>query len=639
MSTTSRYIVGIDLGTTHSVLAYLDTAALGEDGPLPRPQLLSIPQVVLPGVVEARPMLPSFLYLAAKGEFPAGALDLPWPGGQGRDYVVGELARQHGALVPMRLVSSAKSWLAYEGVDRAAAVLPFAAPAEGPDAVPKVSPVEAAARYLRHLRDAWDAQFAAHGAPLAEQDVLLTVPASFDQVARELTVRAAQAAGLVRVTLLEEPQAAFYAWLGQYAARWREVLKVGDVVLVCDIGGGTTDFSLIAVGDRDGNLELERIAVGDHILLGGDNMDLALAMGLHKRLEREGHRLEPWQRRALLHSCRQAKEDLLASESERRKETAPVVVLGRGSKVIGGSIKTQLSQKDVEKFLLDGFFPLVDAAARPTLARRVGLQEIGLPFASDPAITRHLAKFVGDHRQPTAVLYNGGVMKGEPLRQRVGQVLSSFAQGPVRELAGADFDLAVALGAAYYGMVRRGHGLRIRGGTARAYYIGVEAAMPAVPGMEPVLHALCVASRGMEEGTSAEVPGREFGLYVGESVEFRFLSSSTRKGDRVGDLIEEVSEGSGVDELAPVETVLPAGAGEPPGTLVPVRLTSHVSEVGVLELWCVSRDGKRRWKLEYNIRERAVDGSGASSDGAGEPQASVDYSDEDELEIEIVGQE
>jgi hypothetical protein len=235
------------------------------------------------------------------------------------------------------------------------------------------------------------------------------------------------------------------------------------------------------------------------------------------------------------------------------------------------------------------------------------------------------------------VLYNGGVMKGEPLRQRVGQVLSSFAPGPVRELAGADFDLEVALGAAYYGMVRRGHGLRIRGGTARAYYIGVEAAMPAVPGMEPVLHALGVASRGMEEGTSAEVTSREFGLYVGESVEFRFLSSSTRKGDRVGDLIEEVSEGSGVDELAPVETVLPAGAGEPPGTLVPVRLTSHVSEVGVLELFCVSRDGKRRWKLEYNIRERALDEAGAS--GADESQASVDYSDDDELEIEIVGQE
>jgi molecular chaperone DnaK (HSP70) len=638
MSATSRYIVGIDLGTTHSVVAYVDTASLEEDAPPPRPQLLAIPQVVQPGIVEARPMLPSFLYLAAKSDFPAGALDLPWPGGQGRDYVVGELARQHGALSPMRLVSSAKSWLAYDGVDRTAAVLPFAAPAEGPDAVPKLSPVEAAARYLRHLRDAWDAQIGGpNSAPLAEQDVLLTVPASFDQVARELTVRAAQAAGLLRVTLLEEPQAAFYAWLSQHAARWRELLKVGDVVLVCDVGGGTTDFSLIAVGEREGNLELERIAVGEHILLGGDNMDLALAMSLHKRLEREGHKLEPWQRRALLHSCRQAKEDLLASESDRRKETAPVVVLGRGSKVIGGSIKTQLSQKDVEKFLLDGFFPLVEVTARPTQARRVGLQEIGLPFASDPAVTRHLAKFVSDHRQPTAVLFNGGVMKGEPLRRRVEQVLSSWSGGQARELEGADLDQAVALGAASYGMVRRGRGLRIRGGTARAYYIGVEAAMPAVPGMEPVLHALCVASRGMEEGTTAEVKSREFGLYVGETVEFRFLSSSTRKGDQVGDLIEEINESSGIDELAPVETVLPAGEGEPPGTLVPVRLTSHVSEIGVLELWCVARDGQRRWKLEYNIRERAAAApSFAASLEDADAGAEGDGQEEDDLEIEIV---
>lgn len=635
MSITSRYIVGIDLGTTHSVLAYLDTHELSEDRPPPVPKVLQVPQIVQPGIVESRGLLPSFLYLAGPSDFPARSLDLPWPGGQGRDYVVGELARQHGSLVPMRLVSSAKSWLAHEGVDRSAALLPFSAPAEGPDAVEKVSPVEASARYLRHLRDAWDAQMApgGQGAPLSEQDVLITVPASFDQVARELTVRAAHAAGLSRITLLEEPQAAFYAWLGQFQARWRELLQVGDVVLVCDVGGGTTDFSLISVGQRDGNLELERIAVGDHILLGGDNMDLALAMAMHKRLEREGHKLEPWQRRSLLFSCRQAKEDLLSQQPGQQRESAPVVVLGRGSKVIGGSIKTQLQQKDVEKFLLDGFFPHVEALARPLQARRQALQEIGLPFAPDPAITRHLAKFVGDHRLPTAVLFNGGVMKGGPLRSRVEEVLGSWAGSrSVRSLQGGDLDRAVALGAAYYGLVRRGHGLRIRGGTARAYYIGIEAAMPAVPGLDPVLHALCVAPRGMEEGTSAEVPAREFGLYVGEPVEFRFLSSSTRKGDGVGALIEEVSADSGLDELAPVETVLPPGDGEPPGTMVPVRLSSHVSEVGVLELWCVSRDGQRRWKLEYNIRERSEAGDFDATDEADGELA------EEDLEIEIAGE-
>jgi len=602
MSTTSRYLVGIDLGTTHSVMAYLDTALLSEEGPPPVPVLFEVPQVVLPGQVEQRPLLPSFLYLSAATDFPARALDLPWTSGQDRNWVVGELARQHGGNVPMRLVSSAKSWLAYDGVDRTAPILPYAAPADGPDAVPKVSPVDASARYLQHLKDAWDHRMP--GFPLSEQEVLITVPASFDQVARELTVRAAHSAGLAKVTLLEEPQAAFYAWLGRHPRSWRDLLHVGDVVLVCDVGGGTTDFSLMSVADQGGNLTVERIAVGDHILLGGDNMDLMLAMSVGKRLEREGHKLESWQRRQLLHSCRFAKEELLSAD--RSKEVASVVVLGRGSKVIGGSIKTQLTRGDVEKFLLDGFFPQVESAARPMAARRMGLQEIGLPFASDPAVTRHLAKFLGDHRLPTALLFNGGVMKGTPLRRRIEQVLSSWAGQPVRALTGADYDHSVALGAAYYGLVRRGHGLRIRGGTARSYYIGVEAAMPAVPGMDPVLHALCVAPRGMEEGTSAEVPGREFGLFVGQPVEFRFLSSSTRRGDQVGEFIEEVDRDHGIEELASVETVLAAGEGATPGSQIPVRLTSHVSEVGVLELWCVSRDGQRRWKLEYNIRERSA---------------------------------
>jgi len=618
MSERSRYIVGIDLGTTNSVVAYLDTAAFVEDEAAPAPTVLPIPQVVQPGQVESRPHLPSFLYLAGESDFPARALDLPWASGKNRSYVVGELARQRGAEVPLRLVSSAKSWLCHDGIDLTGPVLPWTGLSEPPPGLEKVSPVEAATRYLCHLRDAWDYQLAAQdaGARLSEQEVLLTVPASFDAVARDLTVRAAHAAGLTRLTLLEEPQAAFYAWVGKHQGSWRDTLKVGDVVLVCDIGGGTTDFSLIAVTDHDGTLELSRSAVGDHILLGGDNMDLALAMALAKRLDREGHKLEGWQRRSLLHSCQIAKEELLREGGERT--SAPVVILGRGSKVIGGSIKTQLERRDVEKFLLDGFFPAVGLEARPMLARRSGLQEIGLPFASDPAITRHLAKFLSDHRRPTAVLFNGGVMKGASLRGRVEEVLGSWTgsgSGSVRTLGGADYDQAVALGAAYYGLVRRGRGLRIRGGTARAYYIGIEAALPAIPGMEPPLHALCVASRGMEEGTSADVPGREFGLRVGEPVEFRFLSSSTRKGDHVGELIEEVSDDSGITELAPVKTVLSPGPGDQTGAVVPVRLSSHLSEVGVLELWCVSREGDRRWKLEYSVRERPA-GSPLLDDGA-----------------------
>jgi molecular chaperone DnaK (HSP70) len=589
---TARFIVGIDLGTTNSAVAYVDTAE-----PRPAIQMLRPPQVVAPGTVEERPTLPSFLYLASAAEFPAGALALPWPtDGEPEGSVVGELARSHGAQVPMRLVSSAKSWLCHSGVDRTAPLLPFGAPAE----VPKVSPVAASARYLSHVRAAWNARF--REAPLEAQEVLVTVPASFDAIARELTVEAAVKAGLKKITLLEEPQAAFYSWLGVQGDGWRTQLEVGDVVLVCDVGGGTTDFSLIEVSAEDGNLQLERVAVGDHILLGGDNMDLALGHSVKARLEAEGHKLDAWQLQSLVHACRGAKEQLLSGD---KLAEAPVVILGRGSKVIGGSIKTSLPRSDVEALLLDGFFPACAEGAQPRRDRRVGLKELGLPFAADAAITRHLAAFVTAHKAATCVLYNGGVMKGTALRRRITETLDSWSDSPdsdLKVLEGTDLDLAVAHGAAYYGLVRRGQGVRIRGGTARAYYIGIETAMPAVPGMAPPLKALCVAPFGMEEGSEAEVADREFGLVVGEPAEFRFLASTTRPDDHVGTLIEEVGED--LAELEPVSTSLGEAAKTTANAeVVPVHLRSHVTEVGTLELWCVEVGGARRWKLEYNVRE------------------------------------
>jgi hypothetical protein len=466
----------------------------------------------------------------------------------------------------------------------------------GPE-VEKISPVQASARYLAHLAGAWDA--AHEDAPLGQQDVLITVPASFDAAARELTMEAARHAGLEKVTLLEEPQAAFYSWLAHSGDRWRRQLGVGDVVLVCDVGGGTTDFTLISVGEQAGDLVLERVAVGDHILLGGDNMDLALSYGLGGKLAAKGHKLDAWQQRSLTHSCRAAKEQLLA---DARLAKAPVAVLGRGSKVIGGTIKTELERAEVEAALVEGFFPRAAAGDRPQRGRRTGLMELGLPYAADAAVTRHLAEFVGRHgRRPTAILYNGGVMKGLPLRQRLGEVVKGWTGGELKELGGTDLDLAVAHGAAYYGLVRRGKGVRIRGGTARAYYIGVETAMPAVPGMRPPLKALCVVPFGMEEGTEVEIPGQEFGLVVGEPAEFRFLGSSVRKVDRVGDVVEDW--GDDIEELAPVETALPAGDGAE-GQTIPVRLHAHVTPVGTLELWCQAKDGGKRWKLEYNVREQ-----------------------------------
>ena len=603
----SRFVVGIDLGTTNSALAYYDTG-LGDKAALTH---LRIPQVVAPGVVEERPLLPSFLYLPGPSEQPAGAMKLPWAAE--RDYCVGEFARVFGSQVPTRLVASGKSWLCHSGVDRKAPILPWKAPENGR----RVSPLEATVYYLKHFVDAWNYLIAkdveAHR--LENQDIILTVPASFDAMARELTVEAAKAAGLEKETLLEEPQAAFYSWIEASHDKWRDQVEVGDVVLVCDVGGGTSDFSLIAVSEEAGQLVLTRVAVGDHILLGGDNMDLALAHHAAQQFAAKGIKLDQGQMHALWHSCRMAKETIFVSQNA----TAPITVLGRGSKVIGGTIKGELAKVAVEKTLVDGFFPECAREEKPRMQRSVGLQEIGLPYSADPAVTKHLAQFLTrndevlaekanakrgkkKNPQPAVVLFNGGVFKANPLRERMLDVLGKWInpKAGVRELQGADLDRAVAGGGAYYGLVRRGKGIRIRGGAARAYYVGVETSLPAVPGSPPPIKALCVVPFGMEEGTESDVPGQEFGLVVGEPAEFRFLGSTIRRADSVGTLLDEW-EGQ-IDELTPMSATLEAPGKE--GRTVPVHLHSKVTEVGTLELWCISRDGKQKWKLEFSVRER-----------------------------------
>jgi len=611
----AKYIVGIDLGTTNSALARCD-AITEEDSHI---EVLSIPQLVNPGEVAERTLLPSFLYIPGEFDFPKGSTTLPWD--PEPKLVIGELARKRGAESPNRLVASAKSWLSYAGVDRTAPILPW----QAPDEVPKLSPVDVSSQFLQHLRTVWDNGQAA-GQPelaFAEQDVLLTVPASFDEEARELTRRAAEQAGLQNVTLLEEPQAAFYAWLESQGNTWRSRIKVGDLVLVCDIGGGTTDFSLITVSEENGELTLKRVAVGDHILLGGDNMDLALARLLRQRLEASSHRVDTWQLHGLWHQCRMAKEKLFASP---RTQSAPITLLGKGTKLIGGTIKTELTREDLDQVLVKGFFPEVASSELPARQRRVGFQELGLPYAADAAITKHLARFLSDQIRnspeaaairrgrsglacPTHILFNGGVMKAAVLRDRVIQVLNSWLKeegfdglGAQQILDAPDLEHAVARGAAYYGKARRGRGVRIRSGASRTYYIGIESAMPAVPGMEAPLKALCVVPFGMEEGTEATIPNREFGLVVGEPAEFRFLTSSIRKQDHVGSLLEDW--GDDLRELGPLEVTLTLDGQQ--GSVVPVRLETRVTEIGTLEVWCVSRDGKQRWKLELNIREKTA---------------------------------
>jgi len=606
-----RYCIGIDLGTTHSALSFIDIGA--SDGEATVHGVLPVPQLTAPGTVEEQPLLPSFLYLPHADELPRGELTLPWRN-EGSD-IVGELARSCGATTPIRLVSSAKSWLSHPGVDRRGAILPQDAPPE----LGRVSPLEASRRYLEHLRAAWDQ---AHPeAPFAEQDVTVTIPASFDPAARELTLEAAQAAGYPAPTLLEEPQAALYSWIQTAGGAWRQQARPGDVILVVDVGGGTSDFSLIAVVEREGNLELHRVAVGEHILLGGDNMDLALAHVVARKLSAAGTALDAWQLRALTYACRGAKEKLLADPAAPAQ---PIVVPSRGSKLIGGSIRTELTREEVTATILEGFFPAVEASARPVSRVRAALTQLGLPYAQDAAVTRHLAAFLGrqigavaelegfaagrsagaSFIHPTALLFNGGVFKSQLLAERIAgtldQWLRSEGSEPVRLLAGADLDLAVARGAAYYGYVRRGRGVRIRGGTAFAYYVGMESSMPAVPGIEPPLQALCIAPFGMEEGTEAALPSLEVGVVVGEPVRFRFFASSVRRHDAVGTLLETWEP----DELREIDAISAtlAPQGRSSGEMVPARLHARVTEAGTLALEAVPRSGDERWKVEFDVR-------------------------------------
>ena len=604
-----RFSVGIDLGTTHCVVSYVELAESG-DGEFPQ-QVMAIPQLTLPGVVEDSFQLPSFLYQAHEAELAAGSTSLPWT--IKPDYLVGEIARNLGSKTPIRLVSSAKSWLCHAGVDCKAPILPVNAPEE----VERISPFQATTAYLQHIRDAW--QNLHPESPLNKQDLVITVPASFDPAARELTIEAARLVGLEQAILLEEPQAALYSWIEKHQSNWRTQVTCGDIILVIDVGGGTTDLSLIAVTEKGGNLELTRVAVGDHILLGGDNMDLALAYTVKAKLEKEGKRIEPWQLQALTHSCRDAKEKIFNNFTI---DGIPIVVASRGSSLMSGNLRTELTREEVINVLVEGFFPKVAITERPVNPTRTGLRASGLPYAQDAAISRHLAAFLAKQQNatdelkdinlpehatflhPTAVLLNGGVLKANTLADRLMEVLNSWLvaeQAPkARLLADADLDLAVARGAAYFGFVRKGKGVRIKGGTAAAYYVGIESAMPAVPGLAPDIVALCIAPFGMEEGTSEELPNDEFGLVVGEPVRFRFFASTIRREDKVGTRLDYWTDEE-LAELDELDITLPE-EGRRSGEIVPVHLCAAVTEVGTLELQAVSQKDSGRWKIEFDVR-------------------------------------
>ena len=564
---TLRYAVGIDLGTSNSALAYAD---LEEKDPGVR--VFDVPQLVDASSTQPRTLLPSHLYLPSEHEGIPG-------------IVAGAFARDRGAQVPGRHVASAKSWLCHPSVDRTAAILPWGAPPE----VPRLSPVAASARILGHLREAWDASHP--DAPLAEQDVIVTVPASFDEGARALTLRAAAEAGLSRILLLEEPQAAFYDWTRVHRGSLGSELRGVRLILVVDVGGGTTDLTLIRTEVReDAAPLLERIAVGDHLLLGGDNMDMALARTAEQRM---GQRLGAAQFGGLVQACRAAKELLLG---ESAPERTSVAVAGGGSRLIGGTVSAELGREEVRALLLDGFFPKVSATEAPARAARgAGLAELGLPYAADPAITKHAAAFLQRHARTAndlrldAVLYNGGALRPPLLAERLTQVISSWGNADLRRLRNDAPDLAVARGAATYALVRRGLGLRIGGGSPRAYYVGVGDAGEAV----------CVVPRGAPEGVDQALE-RDFSLVLGRPVRFRLFASSGFRPERPGDLLEVDDD---LAELPPLQTVVP---GE--GT-APVRLKAALTEIGTLEVFC---EGAQRWKLEFQLRGGSREGGGVS---------------------------
>lgn len=638
--TPARFVVGIDLGTTNTAVAFADLRAKRR-----KVEIFRIAQLTAPGEIERRDTLPSFHLEPAPGQFDAAALRLPWERGlpatvEAAREIIGVLARDRGADAPGRLIASAKSWLSHSGVDRTADLLPW----HGADGVRKLSPAEVSARYLRHVRAAWNDERPEH--PLETQDVIITIPASFDEVARGLTVEAARRAGLRRVVLIEEPQAAFYTWMntrGTTAADGGSVsdppLNPGEIVLVCDIGGGTSDFTLIEVGERagadtPGAREYRRFAVGDHLILGGDNLDLTLAHFVEARL---GAPLDPRPWSVLVRHCQQAKETLLGANAPERLTLS---VGAGGARLIGGARQVELTRAEVATQLVDGFVPYVPPDA-PLARHQSGFREFGLPFAPDPAITRHLAAFlrreppaggrtVNGLVRPDAVLLNGGFFESPALRDRLLAVLGEWfgPDGKPRLLENRRLDLAVAEGAVYFGLARRGEGARITGGLARAYYLGVA-------GPAGDAHALCLAPAGMAEEEQADLPV-PLELLIRQPVEFPLYASTFRTGDVPGDLVplgaDDPREGrAGAREftqLPPVRTALQGRAGPEGADRIQVQLHARLSAVGTLDIWCSEIGGRQRqWKLPFDVR--------ASAD-ADEPRVGSQFTEAASLEEAVV---
>lgn len=596
----TRYIIGIDLGTTNSAVSWVDrTSDETKDKGI---RLFRIPQLTGMGEVTALPVLPSFLYIPGQYDISEDAIRLPWTSPS--PNVVGTFARDHGARIPARLVSSSKSWLCHSNADRRAKILPWGSGEE----VGRVSPVQATAAYLDHIRRAWNSGQEDDDNFLENQFIIITVPASFDEVARDLTIEAARLAGYPDIILLEEPLSAFYSWLIRHEKDWRDHIKPGELILVCDVGGGTTDLTLITLRETEGTPRFERIAVGDHLILGGDNIDLALARYVEQQFDRPGQ-LGGDRWKTLCHLCRQAKENILNAGSDR--ET--ITMMGTGSRLIGGTLTARIDREVLERIVLEGFFPLVEKSEAAKPAIRKGISEFGLPYEQEPAVTRHIGNFLEHHRTdvsnflgprepfPDLILFNGGSLKARIVQERIREAVRNWFGGNEtarpRILENRDLDLAVALGASYYGLVKIGKGVRVGSGSPRSYYLGI--ARHGEPTAENGKQAVCIVERGLDEGSRITLGNMEFDVLANQPVTFDLYSSSFRSGDRSGELIDTDET---MTPLPPIQTVIQFGQ-KGVKTAIPVQIEAEYTEAGVLELWCRSMASSHRWQLRFQLRD------------------------------------
>ncbi|WP_092209760.1 Hsp70 family protein [Desulfoluna spongiiphila] len=596
---TLRYIIGIDLGTTNSAISYVDLEQPETAKGRKNIQLFRVPQLTREGEVSPMSVLPSFLYIPGTYDIPDESVIQPWNPMEKR--FAGLFAREHGSKVPSRLVVSAKSWLCHDKADRKAKILPWGAGAD----VGKVSPVEATAFYLEHLRKAWNKHMGGddEGAFLENQFVVITVPASFDEVARDLTVEAAALAGLKHVTLLEEPLAAFYSWLIRHEKSWEEHVKPGELILVCDVGGGTTDFTLITLKESKGTPRFERLAVGDHLILGGDNIDLALARKAESLFKGNAKNLSSDKWKTLCHLSRKAKEKVLGEGME----TERIIMTGSGSSLIGGTLSATLTREMVEEIVLDGFFPDVTKEEARERTRRKGISEFGLPYEQEPAITRHIGWFLENHKEavadllgsdhaPDHILFNGGSLKPTVIRRKIKGAVRHWFNEPdasfPREMDNPDPDLAVALGASYYGLAKIGKGVRVGSGSPRSYYLGVGSTNG------DAHKAVCIVERGLDEGETIELTDKKFTVIANRPAEFPVYSSSFRSGDRAGDVI---TIDDTLTELPPMASVIKYGK-KGNEESIPVHIKAQYTEVGTLVIGCHSQISDHHWRLNFQLR-------------------------------------